>query len=91
MTKNSKEYANWYYHNKYKNEKTLKDKVKRVLARRLMEKKWLVKKGDWKEVDHISWVRKWNALSNLRVITRKKNRQLWQKKWVKKRLLKSNK
>lgn len=68
----------------------LRDQVKRVQARRLMVKKWLVKPWDWKEVDHINWAKAWNSPSNLRVLTRLKNRQLWQKKWIKNYLKKKN-
>jgi len=86
MVNNTKEYAKKYYWEKYRNLKTLKDKVKRQQARRLMEKKWLVKKWDWKEVDHIKWVRVWNSMKNLRIIPKILNRKLGQKKWVKNRL-----
>jgi len=64
----------------------LRDQVKRVQARRIMIKKWLVKKGDGKEIDHIKWAKNWNAPSNLRVLTRLKNRQLGQKKATKSQL-----
>jgi hypothetical protein len=56
------------------------EKVLRTLARRIMEKKWRVQKWDWLEVDHIKWVSFWNNLKNLRILTRLKNRRLWQKK-----------
>jgi len=58
----------------------------RVLARRKMEKLWRVHKGDNLEVDHKRGIKGWNSLSNLRVITRLKNRRLWQKKATKSQL-----
>ena len=81
MPSNSPEYVKKNYWKKYWGTKEAINKVKaRVQARRIMEKKWLVKKWDWKEVDHINWTKKWNWKSNLRVISQKLNRVLWQKK-----------
>lgn len=45
-----------------------------------MVKKWLVKKWDWKEVDHIKSTSAGNWPANLRVISRLRNRVLGQKK-----------
>lgn len=80
MPANSKEYMNKYMKEYQKSPQKRHEKVLRTLARRLMMKKWKVAIWDWKEVDHIHWVSKWNHISNLRVITRLKNRRLWQKK-----------
>jgi len=63
----------------------IKERAKRNAARRLMIKKWLVSKWDWKEVDHINWVARWNWNGNLRVLSQLKNRVLWQKKAMKNR------
>lgn len=43
-------------------------------ARRIMEKKGAVKKGDGKDVDHKKGVKAGNAASNLRVQTKSENR-----------------
>ena len=80
MAKNSKEYNKKNYMKYHGNPAALKARVKRVQARRIMEKKWLVSKWDWKEVDHKKWTKAGNWSANLRVISRLKNRQLWQKK-----------
>lgn len=78
---NSLEYQHKYYKKFWWGVQAIKDRVKRTLARRLMIKKWLVQKYDkTKEVDHIRWVKYWNWKSNLRILSMKKNRQLWQKK-----------
>lgn len=79
MPTNSKEYWNAYA-KAHRTVKTLRDKVLRTQARRIMIKKWLVKVGDGKEVDHVHWTKNWNHPSNLRVISRLKNRRLGQKK-----------
>lgn len=83
MPSNSKEYIKANKKKYWGSSQYLKDQVKRVQARRLMVKKGLVSKWDGKEVDHINWASKWNAASNLRVLTRLKNRQLGQKKATK--------
>ena len=80
MPANSKEYMNKYMREYTKSPIKRHEKVLRTLARRLMMKKWKVSKWDWKEVDHIKGVSHWNKLSNLRILTRLKNRRLWQKK-----------
>ena len=82
MPSNSKSYVRKHYGKKYWGTKEAINKVKaRVQARRIMEKEWKVSKGDSsKEVDHINWTKAWNWKSNLRVISRLKNRVLWQKK-----------
>lgn len=81
MGTNSKEYVRKHYWKKYWWTKEAIDKVKaRVQARRIMTKEWKVSKGDGKEVDHVNWTKAWNWKSNLRVISRLKNRVLWQKK-----------
>jgi len=78
---NSKDYVRKNYGKRYWWTKEAIDKVKaRVQARRIMTKKWLVSKGDWKEVDHKNWTKAWNWDSNLRVISRLRNRVLGQKK-----------
>lgn len=88
MSNNSKEYIEANKKKYWGSSQYMKDQVKRVQARRLMVKKWLVKKWDWMEVDHVNWADKWNHPSNLRVLTRLKNRQLWQKKATKSQLSK---
>jgi len=81
MPSNSKAYVRKHYGKKYWWTKEAVNKVKaRVQARRIMEKEWKVSKGDWKEVDHIRGVEAWNWKSNLRVISKLKNRIAWQKK-----------
>ena len=50
------------------------NRVKRVLARRFMEKKGLVHKGDGKDVDHKDGDPTNNSPKNLRVMSRSKNR-----------------
>ena len=86
MSTNSKEYNKKNYKRFWGHKKALKDRAKRVAARRIMEKKWLVHKWDWKEVDHKKWIAGWNWAENLRVISRLKNRQLGQKKATKAQL-----
>ena len=50
------------------------NRVKRVLARRFMEKRGLVHKGDGKDVDHKDGDPTNNSPKNLRVMSRSKNR-----------------
>lgn len=91
MPTNKIEYVRKNYKKFWGNRKTL-DKIKaRVQARRIMEKEWKVTKGDWLEVDHINWTKAWNWKSNLRVISRLRNRIDWQKKAMKQRTHKYNK
>ena len=54
--------------------KQRRNRVKRVLARRFMEKKGLVHKGDGKDVDHKDGDPTNNSPKNLRVMSRSKNR-----------------
>jgi len=53
----------------------LKRQAARVKARRYMEKNGRVRKGDGKEVDHIDHNPENNSLSNLRVVSKKTNRE----------------
>lgn len=80
MPTNSKKY---YEKNKYKYFVWPKARSKskmRMRARRIMEKAWKVSKWDWKEVDHKDSNPNNNSVSNIRVISRYKNRRLWAKK-----------
>lgn len=86
MPSNTDEYRKANYLKYWWNKKALKDRVKRVQARRIMEKKWLVRKWDGKEVDHKNWISWWNWSWNLRVLSRLKNRRLGQKKATKSQL-----
>lgn len=81
MATNSKEYNKKNYKKYWGNPKAIKDRSDRTTARRRAIREWKVKKWDWKEIDHIKPLSKgWsNNPSNLRVISRKKNRQLWAK------------
>lgn len=82
MSTNSKEYNKKNYKKYRWNPKAIKDRVTRNAARRKAEREGKVKKGDWKEVDHIGWIKQVNpnAPKNLRVIARKTNRKLWAQK-----------
>ena len=53
----------------------LKRRAARNAARRLMESKGRVRKGDGKEVDHKDFNPKNNALANLRITSRRTNRR----------------
>ena len=66
-----KEYDN--YHSKPKQRA---NRSKRVLARRKMEKKGRVKKGDGKDVDHKNGNPQDNSDDNLRVLSKSKNRSM---------------
>jgi len=66
-----KEYDN--YHSKPEQRA---NRSKRVLARRKMEKKGKVRKGDGKDVDHKDGNPKNNGDSNLRVLPKSKNRSM---------------
>jgi len=61
---------------KWNNPKERKKRAKRNAARRMMEKKGLAHKGDNLDVDHRKPLRQGgsNKLSNLRMLTRAKNR-----------------
>lgn len=56
------------------NKKTVSDRVARNAARRAMEKAGKVSKGDGKDVDHKNGNPKDNRKSNLKVMTKSKNR-----------------
>lgn len=73
MPTNSKEYMKKNYKKYWWNSKAIEDRTKRNAARR---KSWLAV-WDTREVDHINGISWWNGKSNLRIISRKKNRQLW--------------
>jgi hypothetical protein len=91
MVTNSKEYNKKVYHRYWWTISAIRDRVKRNAARRLMVRKNKVK--DWDktmEVDHKKWIEWGNWSSNLRVISRIKNRILWQKKAMKNRVHKYN-
>lgn len=80
MVTNSKSYNAKNYKKFWWNKEAISDRSERNKARRKMEKSWKVSKWDWKEVDHKKWVKAWNGKKNLRVISQKKNRQLWAEK-----------
>jgi len=88
MPTNSKEYMRKNYKKYWWQPHQIADRSKRVQARRIMEKKWLVHKGDWKEVDHKNWIKGWNGKGNLRVVSRLRNRRDWQKKSTRAKLRK---
>lgn len=56
-------------------EKGKKDRAARNKARREAEKKGLVKKGDGREIDHKNFRPRDNRPSNLRVVSKKTNRE----------------
>lgn len=66
----SKEYAD--YHKKPSQKKR---RAARNKARRMLEKRGLVKKGDKREVDHKDFNPRNNRRSNLRVVSRSTNRR----------------
>lgn len=86
MPSNSQEYIKKNLEKYWKNDKHRADNAKRKKARRMFEKKWLVKKFDGKEVDHKKWISAWNGNWNLRVLPMIANRILWQKKAMKNRV-----
>ena len=86
MPSNTPEYIARNYKKYWGNTKALRDRVKRVQARRIMEKKWLVKKWDGKEVHHKKGIVWWNWNDNLAVVTLKYNRRDGQKKATKSQL-----
>ncbi len=69
MRNYKKEYAN--YQGK---PEQIKNRAARNKARRLMEAKGRVRKGDGKDVDHKDMNPRNNSLSNLRIQTKSKNR-----------------
>lgn len=82
MPTNSPDYWSkngWANYKKYQgSKKAKKQRASRNTARNRAMASWKVKKWDWKEIDHKKPLSSWwtNAASNLRVISRKKNRQL---------------
>ena len=81
MPTNSKEYNKKVYKKYWGSKEWIAKRVKQNAARRLMVRLWRVKKWDkTMEVNHIKWTEKWNGMRNLEVISRLKNRVLWQKK-----------
>jgi hypothetical protein len=74
MPTNSPEYYEKNKHKYFVWPKANKKSMYRKRARRIMEKKWLVKPNDWKEVDHKDGNVKNNSPSNLRVVSKYKNR-----------------
>ena len=78
--KNSKEYNKKNYKKYRWSKQAILARSLRNKARRIMEKRWLVKKGDNNEVDHKKGISAWNWKSNLRVISKLRNRIDWQKK-----------
>lgn len=80
MTTNSIEYNKKNYKKFWWKPEHIKARSLRNKARSIMAKKWLVKKWDWKEVDHKAGTNAGNWPENLRVISRLRNRILWQKK-----------
>ena len=53
----------------------IKNRATRNAARAKKEKTGAVRKGDGKEVDHVKGVKRGNAHSNLRVVSRTTNRK----------------
>lgn len=80
MPTNSKTYYEKNKHKYFVWPKARKKTKLRMRARRIMEKKWKVKKWDGKEVDHIDGNINNNNPSNLRVLSQYKNRKLGAKK-----------
>lgn len=91
MGTNSKSYNDKVYKKYWWNPKAIKARSLRNKARRIMEKRGLVKKWDSKEVDHRNGTKAWNWAGNLRVISRLRNRIDWQKKSIKARLANNQK
>lgn len=79
MWTNTKKYNKKNYSKFWWKPSQIKDRSERNKARRKMEKEWKAKKYDGKDVHHVKGLSWWNGKSNLRVISRKKNRQLWAK------------
>lgn len=70
-------YWKWGY---MKSRKKKDENASRKKARYKMEKKWKVRKFDWKEVDHKNSNPNDNSDNNLSVISRKRNRRKWARK-----------
>ena len=81
MPSNSLAYQRANYKKYWGSKKTIKKIGERVKARRMMEKAWKVSKGDGKHVDHKKPLSSGGKTtkSNLRVISAKKNMQMWAK------------
>lgn len=77
MPSNSPEYVKANYEKYWKNDKQREKSRNRMRARRKLMKEWRVKEWDGKQVDHIDGNTKNNSRSNLRVISEKRNKQLW--------------
>ena len=79
MWNNSLAYQRANYSKYWGKPDQIKDRAKRNAARRELEKEWRVSKWDWKHVDHKKPLSQWggNWKANLRVISAKKNKQLW--------------
>lgn len=80
MPTNKPEYMKKNYKKFWWTAAAIKKRVTQNAARRIMIKKWKVSKWDGKEVDHKNWTENGNKASNLRVLSKLKNRVLWQKK-----------
>lgn len=76
MSKPTRESTKAYYDKYHGTPEARKERGERVKARREMEKKGKVHKGDGKEVDHKNPLSTGgsNEMSNLRVVSRKENR-----------------
>jgi len=80
MPTNKPDYYEANKHKYWTSSKANEKSKYRKRARRILEKAWKVKPNDGKDVDHIDGNVKNNKPSNLRAVTRKKNRKLWAKK-----------
>lgn len=70
----------WANYKKYHwTTKAKSERADRNTARNRAEEEWKVHKWDGKNVDHIKPLSKWwsNSKSNTRVISEKKNKQMW--------------
>ena len=91
MPTNSKEYVKANYAKYRSNDKQREKSKMRMRARRKLMKEWRVSEGDWKQVDHIDGNTKNNSKSNLRVISEKRNKQLWAAKATRVKMAKKRK
>ena len=80
MRNNSLKYQRENYQKYWWNKKAIADRTARNGARAKMVKAGKVKKGDGKHVDHLRGIAWGNWNWKLRVLTRKKKRQLWASK-----------